>query len=117
MQKKLRNAQGLAQQGQTDVDENEEVETSAEVNADDFDSESRSVHSLGQRSRLVDNAQDDADKYDFADNYQQTDDDVNPDYISDHQFVQSSDAFDKDSDDVYEEDKQVQMENSADDYS
>jgi hypothetical protein len=103
--KKKVSPQGLAQQDQTDMNENEEVETSAEVNADDFDSESKSVHSLGQRSRLVDNAQDDADKYDFADNYQQTEDDVNADALSEKQYVQSSDSFDKDSDDVYEEDK------------
>lgn len=51
--------------------------------------------------------QDDADKYDFADNYQQTDDDVNADQISDKQYVQEHDRYEKDSDDVYEEENQV----------
>lgn len=71
---------------------------------------------MAQRSRLADNAHDDADKYDFADNYQQTDDDVNSDQISDKQFVQEKDRYEKDSDDIYEEEGQVQTENNADEY-
>ena len=73
-------AQGLVQQeSESSTDNDEEVETSSEVLADDFDSDSKSIHSLAQRSRLADNMHDDADKYDFADNYQQTDEDVNAD--------------------------------------
>jgi hypothetical protein len=66
---------------------------------------------------------DDADKYDFADNYQQTEDDVNADEIdNDKQYVQEkAQRFFKDSDDVYEEDGQVQTDDSddakADDYN
>jgi len=62
-------------------EDNEDVETSTDVLADDFDSDSRSVHSLAQRTRLADNSVDDADKYDYADNYEQTSDDVNNDEI------------------------------------
>lgn len=58
------------------------METSTDVVADDFDSDSRSVHSLAQRKNLADNAMDDADKYDYADNYEQTSDDVNSNQIS-----------------------------------
>ena len=65
---------------------------------------------------------DDADKYDFADNYQQTEDDVNADQISnDKEYVQQSDQrLDKDSDDIYEEEGQVQTysdDSKADDYN
>lgn len=66
--------------------------------ADDFDSNSHSIHSLGQKSRLADNMQDDADKYDFADNYQQTQDDVNPQQIEESRLVQQSEADDLDND-------------------
>lgn len=76
---------------------------------------------MAQRSRLVDNQGDDADKYDFADNYQQTDDDVTADQLADNQYVQESNRrFFKDSDDIYEEPEQVQQtaetEVSADEY-
>ena len=86
--------------------------------ADDFDSDSKSIHSLAQRSRLADNMQDDADKYDFADNYQQTDDDVSAGGISEKEYVQEAGTpGEKDSDDVYEDEKSVQTEsNNADDY-
>lgn len=63
-------------------EDNEEVETSTDVLADDFDSDSKSVHSLAQRTRLADNPSDDADKYDYADNYEQTAEDVNTNEIS-----------------------------------
>jgi hypothetical protein len=36
---------------------------------------------------LADNVIDDADKYDFADNYQQTEDDVNPDKLEDKHYL------------------------------
>lgn len=60
---------------------------------------------------------DDADKYDFADNYQQTDDDVSSDQISDKQYVQEQLPYEKSSDDVYEDEGQVQTDDrNADEY-
>lgn len=113
--------QSLTQQTQpqsADADnENEQVETSSEVLADDFDSDSHSIHSLAQRSRLADNMQDDADKYDFADNYQQTEDDVDSSQLEDTKYVQEADKYEKDAAvDVQEEEDQVQTESTADEY-
>lgn len=97
--KKQQSKQSMVQQSQpaadTEADNDEDVETSSEVLADDFDSDSKSVHSLAQRSNLADNMQDDADKYDFADNYQQTEDDVNPSQLEDKHYVQEADKSEK----------------------
>lgn len=99
-----------------DASDNEEVETSSEVVADDFDSDSHSVHSLAQRSRLADNVMDDADKYDFADNYQQTDDDVNPSQLEDKHYLQEGDKYvkEKEADDIWEEEEKD--DSNADEY-
>lgn len=108
----------MVQQSSVDTDaaDNEEVETSSEVLADDFDSDSHSVHSLAQRNRLADNMMDDADKYDFADNYQQTDDDVNPSRLEDKHYLQEGDKYvkEKEADDVWEEEEKD--DSNADEY-
>ena len=116
--KKQIKAQSMVQQSNSDQDtgDNEEVETSSEVVADDFDSDSHSVHSLAQRSRLADNIMDDADKYDFADNYQQTEDDVNPSRLDDKQYLQQGDKYikEKEADDIWEEEEKD--DSNADEY-
>ena len=92
------------------------METTSEVLADDFDSDSHSVHSLAQRTRLADNDSDDADKYDFADNYQQTNDDVNPSQLEDKHYLQEGDKHvkEKEADDLWEE--KEKNDSNADEY-
>lgn len=61
--------------------------------------------------------QDDADKYDFADNYQQTDDDVDSSQLEDKKYLQEADKYEKDAAvDVQEDEDQVQTDSTADEY-